>query len=87
MDIIHGVPWRRIHLTVSRIEFQSAFLFNKWFAIDGYFYFHVSCCLGQLCARNLVNLFARPLNLETPEVLRTTFHGYDQELTQMHPKL
>ena len=39
MDIIHCVPRRRIHLTVSRIEFQSAFLFNKWFAIDGYFIF------------------------------------------------
>lgn len=35
--------------------------------------------------------FGEPLctasDLENPEVLRTTFHGYDQELTQMHPKL
>lgn len=61
VDIIHCLPRRRTHLAVSRIEFQRFFfLFNKWFAFDRYFYFHVSCCLAQLCARNFLTPCARP---------------------------
>ena len=75
MDIIHCLPRWRIHLTVSRIEFQSFFVFNKWFALDGYFCFHVSCFLGQLCARNLVNLFARPRILKLRRHYEQLFMG------------
>ena len=81
MDIIHCLPRWRIHLTVSRIEFQRFFLLNKlvkWFAFNGLLFLFPCVLLFRtiMCPK-----FGEPLctasDLETSEVLRTTFHGYD----------
>ena len=39
MDIIHCLPRRRIHLTVSRIEFQSFFCLTSGSLLTGIFVF------------------------------------------------